>query len=158
MLRFLLLLLFVLPGILAPQSGIKPTLPASEDKNLNQWTPRENESDVTQSCLTLCNLMECILPGSSVHGIFQVKVLEWVAIAFPGDLPNPGTELGSPALQADTLPSEPPGKDPGPPGKFHTILRPYSSVPIIHHFSETSKLLVEIFFIWLHQPYALPPS
>ena len=89
--------------------------------------------------------MECILPVSSVHGIFQAKVLEWVAIAFPEDLPNPGTELGSPALRADTLPPEPPGKDPGPPGKFRTILRPYSSVPIIHYFSETSKLLVEIF-------------
>ena len=39
MLRFLLLLLFVLPGILAPQSGIKPTLPASEDKTLTSGPP-----------------------------------------------------------------------------------------------------------------------
>ena len=36
----------------------------------------------TKSCLTLCNLMDCSLPGSSVHGIFQAIVLEWVAIAF----------------------------------------------------------------------------
>ena len=35
-----------------------------------------------QSCLTLCNLMNCSLPGSSVPGIFQARVLEWVAIAF----------------------------------------------------------------------------
>ena len=41
----------------------------------------ENESEVTQSCLTLCNPMDCSLPGSSVHGIFQARVLEWVAIA-----------------------------------------------------------------------------
>ena len=34
------------------------------------------------SCLTLCNPMDCSLPGSSVHGIFQSRVLEWVAIAF----------------------------------------------------------------------------
>ena len=37
---------------------------------------------VTQSCLTLCNPMDCSLPGSSVHGIFQARILEWVAISF----------------------------------------------------------------------------
>ena len=37
---------------------------------------------VTQSCPTLCNLMDCSPPGSSVHGIFQAGVLEWVVIAF----------------------------------------------------------------------------
>ena len=36
---------------------------------------------VTQSCLTLCNPMDCSLEGSSVHGIFQARILEWVAIA-----------------------------------------------------------------------------
>ena len=39
-------------------------------------------SEVAQSCPTLCNLMDCSLPGSSVHGIFQAKELEWVAISF----------------------------------------------------------------------------
>ena len=67
-------------------------------------------SSVAQSCLTLCNLMNCSLPGSSIHGIFQARILEWVAISSPGDLPNPGIEPRSPSLQADTLPSEPPGK------------------------------------------------
>ena len=42
----------------------------------------ESESEVTQSCPTLCDPMNCNLPGSSVHGIFQVRVLEWVAISF----------------------------------------------------------------------------
>ena len=42
----------------------------------------ESESEVAQSCLTLNNSMDCNLPGSSVHGIFQARVLEWVAIAF----------------------------------------------------------------------------
>ena len=37
---------------------------------------------VAQSCLTLCNLMDCSLPGSSVHRIFQARVLEWVVISF----------------------------------------------------------------------------
>ena len=40
------------------------------------------KSEVTQSCLTLCDPMDCSLPGSSIHGIFQVSVLEWVAISF----------------------------------------------------------------------------
>ena len=42
----------------------------------------KSESEVTQSCLTLCNPMDCNPPGSSIHGIFQARVLEWVAIAF----------------------------------------------------------------------------
>ena len=42
----------------------------------------ESESEVAQSCLTLCDPMDCSLPGSSIHGIFQARVLEWVAISF----------------------------------------------------------------------------
>ena len=67
-------------------------------------------SEVAQSCLTLCDPMHCSLPGSSVHGIFEARILEWVAIPSPGDLPNPGIEPRYPALQADALPSKPPGK------------------------------------------------
>ena len=44
------------------------------------WT--ESKSLITQSCLTLCDLMECSLPGSSVHGISQARLLEWVANSF----------------------------------------------------------------------------
>ena len=44
----------------------------------------KSKSQVAQSCLTLCDPMDCSLPGSSVHGIFQARVLEWVAIAFSG--------------------------------------------------------------------------
>ena len=42
----------------------------------------KNESEVTRSCLTLSDPMDCSLPGSTIHGIFQAKVLEWGAIAF----------------------------------------------------------------------------
>ena len=42
----------------------------------------KSESEVTQSCPPSSNLIDCSLPGSSVHGIFQARVLEWVAIAF----------------------------------------------------------------------------
>ena len=46
----------------------------------------KSESEVAQSCPTLSDPMDCSLPGSSVHGIFQAKVLEWGAIAFSGYL------------------------------------------------------------------------
>ena len=42
----------------------------------------KSESEVAQSCLTLCDPMDCSLLGSSVHGVFQARVLEWGAIAF----------------------------------------------------------------------------
>ena len=42
----------------------------------------ESESEVAQSCPTLCDPMDCSLSGSSVHGIFQARVLEWTAISF----------------------------------------------------------------------------
>ena len=42
----------------------------------------KSESEVAQSCSTLCDRMDCSLPGSSIHGIFQARVLEWGAIAF----------------------------------------------------------------------------
>ena len=42
----------------------------------------KSESEVTQLCLALRDPMDCSLPGSSIHGIFQARVLEWGAIAF----------------------------------------------------------------------------
>ena len=93
---------------------------------------------VAQLCLTLCNPMDYSLPGSSAHGIFQARTLGTVVCQAPlsiglsrqefwselpcpppRDLPNPGIEPGSPALEADSLPPEPPGK-------------PYISVYICH--------------------------
>ena len=69
------------------------------------WKVEFSWSEVAQSCPTLCNPIDCSLPGSSVHRIFRGRVLEWVAISF-----SPEIEPGSPALQADALPSELPGK------------------------------------------------
>ena len=66
---------------------------------------------VTRWCSNLCVLVNRSLSGSSVHGILQARILEWVPIPFvPGDLPNPGIEPRSPALQMDSLPAEPPEK------------------------------------------------
>ena len=59
---------------------------------------------ITQSCLTLCDPMDCSLPGSSVPGILQAGILVWVAMPSPVDLPNPGIEPAPLALQVDSLP------------------------------------------------------
>ena len=59
---------------------------------------------------TVCAPVDCSLRGSSVHGILQARILEWVANPFSGNLPNPGIEPRSPTSQAVSLPSEPPGK------------------------------------------------
>ena len=65
---------------------------------------------VAQLCLTFWDPLDCSLPGFSVHAILQARTPEWVAIPSSGDISYPGTEPGSPALQADSLPSEPLGK------------------------------------------------
>ena len=65
---------------------------------------------VAQSCPTLCDPVDCSPPGSSVHGILQARILEWVAILFSRGSSQPGIKLRSPTLWADSLLSEPPGK------------------------------------------------
>ena len=62
---------------------------------------------VTQSWLTLCDAMDCSPSGSSVHGILQARILEWIAMPSSRDLPNPGMEPRFPKLQKDSLPFEP---------------------------------------------------
>ena len=52
--------------------------------NKNKNAEDKSESEFAQSCLTLCDPMDCSLPGSSVHGILQARILEWVAGSFSG--------------------------------------------------------------------------
>ena len=79
---------------------------------------------VSQSCLILCDPMDCSPPGSSVHGILQARILKWVAISFSrqeywsgyhsllkGDLPDLGIKPRFSSLQADSLLPETPGKE-----------------------------------------------
>ena len=67
--------------------------------------PMKHIVQVTQSCLTLCDPMDYV-----VHGVLHARILEWVSVSSPGDLPNPGIKPRSPTLQADSLPAEPQGK------------------------------------------------
>ena len=68
----------------------------------------ESQSVISSSCLTLCNPMDCSPPCSSVHGILQARILVWVATLLSSRSLNPGIKPGSPALQTDSLPSQPP--------------------------------------------------
>ena len=87
------------------------------------------------SCVWLCHPMDYSPLGSSVHWIFQMKILEWVAISFSEDPPDRGIEPRSPALQADTLSSELPGK-PNPEPKdennsnVHWLLNGFKKKPL----------------------------
>ena len=58
---------------------------------------------VIQLCLTFWDPMNYSLPGSSVHGIFWARILEWFAFPSPGDFSDPGIKPRSPVLQADSL-------------------------------------------------------
>ena len=78
---------------------------------LNDWTELILKVRVAQSCPTLCEPIDCSLTGSSVHGILEARVLEWVAISFStGSISNLRIEPRSFALRADSLPTEPLGK------------------------------------------------
>ena len=89
---------------------------------LLQCVKGKRESEVTESCLTLSNPMDCSPPGSSLRGIFQARVLEWGAIAsgymcfnlLPGGpggcSPGRGARLGSPAAGPPCQPCRPSGR------------------------------------------------
>ena len=67
-----------------PDPWIEPASPAvqADSLPLSHPTALAREDHVTQWCLTLCDPMDCSLPGSSIHGVFQARILEQVAISF----------------------------------------------------------------------------
>ena len=76
-------------------------VPARIERFLEPDWPHQgilSESEVAQSCPTLCDPMDCSLPGFSVHGIFQARVLEGFPFPSPGDLPDSGIEPRFPTL------------------------------------------------------------
>ena len=83
-----------------------------DNKALNGEKKKAEEciSEVAQSCATLCDPMDYSLSGSSIPGIFQARVLERVAISFSSGSSQSRIKSRCPALEADTLLSEPPGK------------------------------------------------
>ena len=89
--------------------GLQPT----KDQDSPLLCPCSRSVD--RSCLTPCNPLDCSPPGSSVHGILQARILEWVAVSFSRDIPNSGIELKSPvslALDGGFFTTEPLGESP----------------------------------------------
>ena len=94
------------PNLSSPNS---PQLEKAFSATRTQCSQKQKKVKVkvAQSCPSLCDPTD-----STVLGILQAKILEWLPFPSPGDLPNPGTEPRSPALQVDSLPAEPQGKPP----------------------------------------------
>ena len=65
---------------------------------------------VTKSYPTLCDPMDCSLPVFSVHGVFQARILKWVAISFSRGTSRPRDQAHASCITGRSLPSEPPGK------------------------------------------------
>ena len=86
------------PGDL-PNPGIESGSPTLHTESLLSELLESQVKVKSLSRVQLCDPMDCSLPGFSVHGIFQARVPEWVAISFSGDLPDPGIEPVSPALE-----------------------------------------------------------
>ena len=84
-------------------------------------------------CPALCDPMDYSPPGSSVHGIFQARMLKWVAFPSPGDLPNAEMEPESPARAGRFFTTEPPGK-------------PHAHVCMYTHIYNIDKVKHMVFF------------
>ena len=93
---------------------IKGIQPQSDKSTINQ---RHNDythssacvqAQLRQSCPSLSDPTDCSPPGSSVHGISQARLLEWMVISFSRESSRPREEHSSPALQVDSCTTEPP--------------------------------------------------
>ena len=92
---------------------IKTSIKSGNIWLLNYFMSRKEESEVAQLYPTFCDPMDCSLPGFSVHGIFQARVLVWVTISFSrGIFWTQDSNLGLLHCRQALLPSEPPGKSP----------------------------------------------
>ena len=77
-----LFFIFVVESLFLTREQALSLVSGSTDFKTIDYQRTNTESEVAQSCLTLCDPMDGSLPGSSVYGIFQARVLEWVAISF----------------------------------------------------------------------------
>ena len=104
-----------------------------------------------QSCPTLCNPIDCSPPGSSVHEIFQARILEWVSASYSGDLPDPALELkslASPALAARFFTTAPPAPFSSVTQSCPTLWTPFDPMdcstpgfPVHHQLQSLLKLM-----------------
>ena len=98
---------------------------------------------VTQSCPTLCDPMDCSLPGSCVHGISQARILEWAADSSSRDFPDPGywIRVSCISCPADRLfTAAPPGKLPYDTWNAHSVWSPLISDQSLHSLSALGNI------------------
>ena len=100
---------------------------------------------VAQLYPALCNSMDCSPPGSSIHGVLQARILSGLPFASPGHHPNSGIDPGSPALQADSLPSEPPQNG-------FAVLK-ISSAPSTHTTLPSTLATTDLFTVSMILPF-----
>ena len=104
-----------------------------------------------QSCLILCDPIDLSPPSSSIHWISQARILVWVAISTPGDLPDPGTEPASPEateLEGRFFITEPPRK---PQYIYHTMYNQfYSSINYIINNCVTIQFYLCVLYLKLY--------
>ena len=108
----------------------------------------KKESEITQLCPILCEDMDCSLPGSTVHGIFQARILEWVAISFSrrSSWPRHWTQVY--LMRAEALSSKPPGIDRCV-YIFYIHTHKYMNYPLIFESDLVDKILIlAFFFLW----------
>ena len=105
------------------------------DRWVKKFVSLKVKVKVAQSCLILCDPMDCSLPGSTFHGILQARILESVPFPSPEDLPNPRIKPRSPTLQVDSLLSKTPRKPEQ--REIHSIFLSYVNKDLIFlgHFS-----------------------
>ena len=107
---------------------------------------------VAQLCLTLCDPKDHSSPSSSVHGILQARILEWVAILFSRESSQSRDQTQSPTLQADSLPPEPPGKP------KDTGVGSLSLLQWISPYQESNRGLLHCRWIFYQQNYQGSPN
>ena len=92
---------------------------------------KESECDIAQSCLTLCNPMDCSLPVTPIHGIFPARVLEGAAISFSRGSCQPRGQTRVSCIADRPFPSEPPGNSKNRvlfSMSLYTLLRIFSAI------------------------------
>ena len=106
-------------------------------------TARGEHCLVAQSCPTLCGLWDCSPPDTSVHGIFQARILEWVSVSFSRGSFQPRMEPTSPALAGRFFTPEPPGKTQAQRHKGEVVWRQMEIAVAPRHKPENTRSLEE---------------
>ena len=138
------------PGILHV-SVMSPALAGRFFTTITTWeallmtTEGKGKVLVAHSCPTICNTMDCSPPGSSVHGMLQARILEWVAISYSRGSCQPRDWVRFSCMQADSLPSEPPQKQ--------SLMHKRSTTTHLKPLSTPSNLVQSVLHGWNQGTY-----